>query len=157
MKVLYDNVSPEYIYPLSKNDVTEIKQIISASIIEKITYIRFSCNTKTTREGRVVKDTNKYNIRINFCLNKFRSLVLSEDKKYIMFIHKFGGLVNLDTRFITWNMQSAKKYAKFILLHEIAHIVFAEEMMDGQLKGRRGSVSEEEWCNHFALELLAEE
>lgn len=151
MKVIYDTIAPGYIFPLSKKDIDSIKKNIQPEIIEQISYIRFICNTKTTREGRLVKDAGKFNIRINFCLNNNRSLVLSDDKQYLQEIKQFGGAVNLKTRYITWDIDSAKRYAKFVLLHEIGHIMFAEQLMNGQMS-LRSTAAEEQWCNNFALE-----
>jgi len=44
MKTIYDSVSDEYIYPLTKKDVRGIKDYVSSEILRLVRLIRFSCN-----------------------------------------------------------------------------------------------------------------
>jgi hypothetical protein len=154
MKISYDNISGEYSYPLSKKDIGIIKRNISAKYIGQIYSIRFGCNTKTTQEGRIVKRGDTYEIRINFCLNKMRSPLLSEKKQYISQIRSYGGVIDLSQRCIGWNLSTAKRYALYLLLHEISHIIFCDEQMGGEFNGRKGSLREEQWCDDMASNLL---
>ncbi len=153
MKILYDNVSSDYLYPLSKKDISKIKDNLPSEIADKIRMIRFGCNTKTTQEGRTVRRGRFYDIRINFCLNNLRSLILSENNKYIGEIGRFGGKIDFETGFVRWNLPDAKRYMLYILLHEIGHVVFCEKYSHGRLQGR-SSVAEELWCDNYSLQLI---
>ncbi len=144
-------VSSEYMYPLSKKDITKIKEHLPDNILNKISSIRFGCNTKTTQEGRIVQRGALYDIRINFCLNNLRSLLLSNKKRYLDIIRKFGGDVDLNSNLINWKLYDAKRYTVFILLHEIGHLVFYEKHMQGQPMGSIGSKAEEQWCENYAM------
>ncbi|GBC59925.1 hypothetical protein DENIS_0867 [Desulfonema ishimotonii] len=155
MKICYDNVSSDYSYPVSKKDIGEIKKIILPEITDKIRVIRFGCNTKTTQEGRIVKQGRVYDIRINFCLNNNRSLILSDRKKYIKEIKQFGGSPDFKSGFITWKLNDAKRYSFYILFHEIGHIAFCEKYLNGN-QGTKNSSAEEQWCNNFSMKLIRE-
>jgi len=153
MKILYDTVTKEYLYPLSKKDIVELKKYIPSEIIEKIKCIRFGCNTKTTQEGRTVKRGRFYDIRINFCLKNLQSLMLSDRKDYIEEIKEFCGKVDIETRMITWSLPYAKRYASYIFLHEIGHITYCEKYFEGQLN-KKNSTKEELWCNNYSKQLI---
>jgi hypothetical protein len=155
MKLIYDKVSSEYLYPLSKLDIVKLKSVVPLDVISKIRCIRFGCNTKTTQEGRVVQHGNVYDIRVNFCLNNMKTLILSDNKKYIAQINKFGGIVNFDTRCVAWRLNDAKRYALFLLLHEVSHVIFALDYGNKQL-AEVASNNEEEWCDNYALNKLQE-
>ena len=153
MKILYDDVSSEYSYPLSKKDVGKIKKYLPSGLSDIIKNIRFGCNTKTTQEGRTVKRGRFYDIKINFCLKNFQSIILAENKDYIEEIKRFGGKINFETRLIGWNKSNAKRYAYYILLHEISHIIYSENYLDAKLNSK-SSVKEEQWCNNNSLQML---
>ncbi|MEN6290765.1 MAG: hypothetical protein ABFD07_01955 [Methanobacterium sp.] len=153
MKIIYDKVSPEYSYPLSKDDVAKIKKFVKSENISKLRTIEFGCNTKTTQEGRTVQRGKYYDIRINFCLKNMSSLILSENKKYIDQIRLFAGSVDFESRLITWNMADAKRYALFLLLHEIGHIIYSERHSQNNLSGA-SSKHEEQWCDRYAMEKI---
>jgi hypothetical protein len=84
MKIMYDNISSDYLYPLSKKDMGHIKGYFPTNTIEKIKVIRFGCNLNTTQEGRTVQRGNFYDIRINFCLRGLKSKLLSDQNDYII-------------------------------------------------------------------------
>ncbi len=149
MKIIYDNVSGEYLYPLSKKDIKKIKQYIDPLTIEKIKFLKFGCNTKTTQEGRIVKRGSIYDIRINFCLKNMQSCLLSDKKQYVEEIKKFGGKLNLSARTIDWKLSDSKRYALYILFHEIGHIHYCLKYLGGKLNTKT-SQKEEHWCNSFA-------
>jgi len=153
MKIFYDNVSKEYKYPLSKNDVTYLRNIVEQDIWERIRHVRFGCNTKTTQEGRIVQKGRFYDIRINFCLNGSRTLILSEQKEYLNNISKFGGRIELSERFVYWKEDDAKRYGIFLLLHEIGHIKYCESRLGGKMQGKTTN-AEEQYCDNFAFEGL---
>jgi len=150
MKVTYDSVTSEYLYPLSKSDITSIRDLVSQDIWARIRSIRFGCNTKTTQEGRVVQHGRFYDIRINLCLNNFRSTLLSDKLSYINQISHFGGVVDTNKHIVSWRLNDAKRYSLFLLLHEIGHILFSANFTSS----RRGLDSEEQWCDNYAVERL---
>ena len=155
MRIVYSKVSPEYVYPLSRDDVNKVKGIVSAGDLAKLRTIEFGCNRRTTQEGRIVQRGRFYEIRINFCLNNCTSLILSDDRPYIEQIERWGGLVDRRTRLITWKFADARRYALFLLFHEIGHLVYAEQHLAGTLEGRT-SKSEEMWCDTYAMKKTRE-
>lgn len=153
MKISYDKISLDYIYPISRSDVSKLRVVVSPAVLEKIASIRFGCNTTTTQEGRTVQRGNQYEVRVNFCLRGNYSRLLSGEKDYQSTIIRFGGKIVKDVGTITWTSGSAKLYACYLLLHEIAHVVYCEQFKSGRLEGR-GSASEESWCDEFASSAL---
>jgi len=157
MKILYNSVSSEYLYPLSNKDIRRIRDYIPSEILDLISCIRFGCNVKTHREGRIVKRGRFYDIRINFCLRRvggpLQSLIQSDTKEYIEEVKRYGGKLDLNTKTISWELQDAKRYAFYILLHEIGHIVYSEKHLKGQL-GWKGSRKEEKWCYDYSMRLM---
>jgi len=153
MKILYDAVSSEYIYPLSKKDISRVKELILPELLEKIRKIRFGCNTRTTQEGKTTQYGNSYEIRINFCLNNSKTLLLSDNNKYKDQIKEFGGVIDNKARLITWGMKNARRYALFLILHEIGHIVYCDKYLKGNMD-TKGSLAEEQWCDNYAIDNL---
>jgi len=156
MKVLYDSVSSDYLHPLSQKDVDRVKKHTPSEIIQVIRQIRFGCNTKTTREGRMVKRGTCYDVEVNFCPRRagkhFQSLVLSNRKPHLDKVIRYGGTPNLETGIVDWGLEGAKRYASYILLHEIGHVVYAEQ---GLLRAtpdsnKRSTQSEEDWCDTYS-------
>jgi mRNA-degrading endonuclease RelE of RelBE toxin-antitoxin system len=155
MKIIYDKVSSGYLYPLSKSDVNKVKNVVSVEDINKIRTIEFGCNIKTTQEGRTVQKGKLYDIRINFCLKNFNSLVLSDDKKYIDQIKSFSGMVDKESRLITWKLADAKRYVLFLLFHEIGHVIYSEHYAKNKLSGPTSKI-EEQWCDGYAMQKIQE-
>jgi len=158
MKILYDNVSSEYRYPLSKRDVGRVRSHIPSEIWDAILYIRFGFSAKTDRAARMVERGRFYRIRINFCLKQveghLQSLMLFDDKRYIENVKRYGGRPNLSTRTIDWDLKDAKRYAYYLLLHEIGHVVhFEKHLLDG-ISGRQNAPKEEEWCDNYSAQLI---
>ena len=153
MKVIYNQVSSEYLYPLSKGDISQIKKVVASEDLDKLRTVEFGCNTKTTQEGRTVQRGRFYYIRINFCLKKLSTLILSEDKKYLDQIKNFGGCVDQKSNLITWRLSDAKRYGLFLLLHEIGHVIYSEYHSQSKLKGPP-SKAEEQWCDRYAMEKI---
>lgn len=153
MKVSYDNTSKDYAYPMSRTDLDKLQGVVASPLLAAISVIRFGCNTKTTQEGRTVQRGNQYEIRINFCLRNNRSRLLSTEKSYERTIQSFGGQINKEASLITWSTGSAKLYAFYLLLHEIAHVAYCERFKEGKLEGH-GSPTEEAWCDKYASDTL---
>ncbi len=155
MKIIYNKVSAEYLYPLSKSEAAKVKNVVSIEDINKIRLIEFGCNTRTTQEGRTVQKGNYYDIRINFCLKNYSSLILTDEKEYINQIQRFSGIVDKKTRLIKWKLADAKRYAIFLLFHEIGHVVYSEHYSNNKLIGS-SSKAEEQWCDSYAMQKIQE-
>ena len=155
MKISFDQKSVEYKYPVSKKDIDIFKTHVSNDVLNKIRRIRIGCNTKTTQEGRMVYRGLRYDIRINFCLNRGKSPILTEDKQYIEQVKRYGGEIDFDSRTIKWSSENAKYYAYFILAHEVAHIVYSEKHNVKDI-GYRESNKEEKWCDNYAEAIITE-
>lgn len=155
MKVSYDSTSNDYSYPMSRTDLDKLRGVVEPSLLTAVSGIRFGCNTKTTQEGRTVQRGNQYEIRINFCLRSNRSRLLSSGKSYERTIQSFGGQIDEEAGLITWSTGSAKLYAFYLLLHELAHIAYCERFKDGKLEGH-GSPTEEAWCDKYASDMLSQ-
>ena len=160
MKILYDSVNSDYGFPLTKKDVGKLKSYIPPDIWRAVLYIRFGLSAKTSRIGRMVKRGRHYSIRVNFCLNKVKGHLQSplafDEKRYIENIRNCGGKPNLTTRTIDWSLEDAKRYAYYILLHEIGHIIYTEKGLPGAVSSgyRRGFPKEEEWCDNYSMRLI---
>jgi hypothetical protein len=153
MKVSYDKISQDYVYPVSRIDLDKLRDVVSTSVLALVAVIRFGCNTKTTQEGRTVQRGNQYEIRINFCLRSNRSRLLSAESNYQRTIERFGGKIDNEAGLIVWSPDGAKLYGFYLLLHEIAHAVYCERFKEGKLEGH-GSPTEESWCDEYAAGAL---
>lgn len=155
MKIIYDKVSSDYLYPLSKDDICQIKKVVESEDLGKLRTIEFACNTKTTQEGRTVQRGKFYGIRINFCLKNLSSLLLSKDKKYIDQIKSFAAIIDQKSRLITWKLADAKRYALFLLLHEVGHVIYSEHHSQSKMSGPT-TKDEEQWCDSYAMQKIQE-
>ena len=153
MKVSFNAINSHWTYPLSAMDVDRLKVAVSSVTLAKVSRIRFGCNKKTTQEGRVVQRGHQYEIRINFCLRDSTSRLLVMDRHYKRTIERFGGQIAEEAGLITWFLENAKRYAFYLLLHEIAHVAYCEKFNEGRLEGH-GSPTEESWCDEFAAHAL---
>ena len=82
-------------------------------------------------------------------------MILSNEKTYIEQIKKFGGIIDFNYRFVRWKLPNAKRYALYLLLHEIGHLIFSENYTDEKLQGD-SSKTEEQWCDKYAMGKLQE-
>jgi len=159
MRIIYDSVSAEYTYPLSKADVGRVKNHVPSDIWDAILYIRFGFSANSTHAGRMVKRGKSYRIRVNFCLKRsegrLQSPVVCRQKRYVEGVKRYGGKPDLATRTIDWDLKSAKRYALDVLLHEIGHVVYAEKGLPGS-RSARPSSSEEDWCDEYSVKLMQE-
>jgi hypothetical protein len=134
-------------------DLERLRTAVSSELLAAVCSIRFGCNTKTTQEGRMVQRGKRYEIRVNFCLKNNQSRLLSRARSYKHTILEFGGHIDEETALITWSLENAKRYAFYLLLHEIAHVAYCEKFNEGRLEDH-GSPAEESWCNEFATNAL---
>jgi len=152
MQIQFQSISKDYMFPLSKQD---IRKFISNQNLEDlgIGKITFGYNKKTTQEGRTVQRGDVFDIRINFCVDiHCRSKLLMTTKSYLRDIELFGGQVNLKEKIITWDRVGVKKYTLFILCHEIAHIIYANQ--NGINFDIKSSKKEERWCDDYAIKTV---
>ena len=155
MKIIYDNVSSDYLYPLnSKTDLDVFREQVDDQVLEKILKIRFGCNWKTTQEARLVQRGKNYDIRINFSLKDYKSPILSDKKDWIRTIEKFGGVLDPPRNLVSWSIANAKRYSLFLLFHEVGHIAYYIKYFDGRHANNKGSSVEERWCEKYALDVM---
>jgi hypothetical protein len=117
--------------------------------------IRFGCNHRTTQEGRLAKRGARYEIRINFCLRHGRSRLVSETEYWLKWVRMCGGRVSVEEKAVLWNETAAKRYAAFLLLHELAHIAYFLRHSGHDLVARKGGREEERFCDEWAAQSLA--
>lgn len=157
MKISYDKIGPGHLYPLSQADVERIRDVLPADIVNAITEVRFAYNGKTTQEGRMVKRGRLYEIRVNFCLMDtggcLQSRMLCDKKRYVGEVTRYGGQPDPRTKVIRWDLEHAKRYAYYVLLHEIGHVVYLERYVGSRPVGKAHS-KEETWCDGFSAALV---
>ncbi len=153
MKILYDKVSSRHLHPLSKADVERINDALPSEIVGLIQEIRFTHNGRTAQEGRMVRRGRFYEIRVNFCLtdvgDRLQSRMLSDSRRYVDEIRRCGGKPHPATKLIDWDLEHAKRYACYVLLHEIGHVVHLERYVGGRPVGK-AQAKEEKYCDSFA-------
>jgi hypothetical protein len=159
MRVSYDKVGSRYIYPLCEREVRVIMNHVPPIALDLITWIRFGCNLRTTQEGRVVKRGKFYEIKVNFCLwdreGDMQSRLLSAGRKsYLEQVRRYGGIPDAEMKAIKWDLANAKRYASFVLLHEVGHVIHGEKYLHGQMGRKRSSRREENWCDDFSAQLV---
>lgn len=155
MKIKYDSVSKDYLYPLGdKKDINSFLKIVPDHIFERIIKIRFGCNWKTTQEARVVQRGKNFDIRINFCLKENRTPVLSNRDDWIKTVKKFGGIIDKERNEVVWSINSAKRYSLFLIMHEVGHIEYCVRNHNGRISDKKGSHLEDQWCESYALEAM---
>jgi hypothetical protein len=79
--------------------------------------------------------------------------LLTGERSYLKTIRLFGGKIDEELGVIAWSPDGAKRYAFFLVLHEIAHVAYCEKFKEGKLEGH-GSPTEESWCDEFAADAL---
>ena len=157
MRISYDSVSSEYLYPLSRRDVARIAEHIPQEIWGAIRRIRFGCSRKSPLEGRTLKRGTSYDIRVNFCVRRvgkdLESLLLSERSRYVEEIEKYGGTPDLTRKTVAWDLKGAKRYAYYVILHEIAHVAYALTFPQSSMSPWRSVPGEEDWCDNYSAHL----
>jgi hypothetical protein len=157
MKISYDKIPSGHLHPLAREGVEKIRDALSSEVVHVIREIRFAYNGKTTQEARVVKRGKLYEIRLNFCLTDtggcLRSRMLSDEEGYLDEIRKHGGRPDPSTKVIDWDMEHAKRYACYVLLHEIGHVIYLERYAGSRPVGK-AQAREEKWCDSFSATLL---
>jgi len=157
MKVLYDTVSSDYTHLLSKADVGRIKDYVAPEVWRAIDYIRFGFSAKSNRAGRMVTHGRRYSIRVNFCPRRaqegLESPIVCNDRPYLQNVRRYGGKLDLASNTIKWDMKNARRYAFYVLLHEIGHVDYAEKDLPGA-NCRHSDPREEDWCDNYSAQLM---
>lgn len=72
-------------------------------------------------------------------------------------VTRCGGRPDLANRRVEWSGAAASKYARFILLHEIGHIVYMRRIGECELAEKDGGNDEERFCDEWAWGALMRE
>ncbi len=156
MKIEFDNIVPPYFFPLSATDVKQIfAECVPREILPKLAKVHFGCNQQTTQEARIVGRGSKFDVRINFCPKDGKTKLLTEKREWRNLGEYYGGIIDKKGQFVLWTREAAKKYATFLILHEVAHIVYAQRHGFAKLNRPKSSPTEESWRDAFAESLLS--
>ncbi len=140
-------------YPIDAREVkSALQSFAPKEILGAISKIRFGCNQTTTQEARIVGRGPTYEIRINFFLCGSKTRLLSQTKKWLKPVETCGGDVIKGASEVYWSANAARRYAIFLLFHEVGHAVYARERGLGMLHSSVTSAEEERWCDSFGLQ-----
>jgi hypothetical protein len=157
MRIIYDSLGPDHIYPLMKADVARVRDHVPPDVWETIQYIRFGFSSNSRHTGRMRGRGRSHRIRVNFCLKRvngqLQSPLACKQRDFVENVKRYGGKPDLNTRTIVWDFDSARQYAMYVLLHEIGHVVYAQRNLSGS-GSRRGSSGEEDWCDSYSARLM---
>jgi hypothetical protein len=156
MKIEFDKIAPPYRFPLSATNVKKIlAECVPPEILPKLARVHFGCNQQTAQEARIVGRGTKFDVRINFCPKEGRTKLLTENREWCNLVEYVGGSIDKKGQFVLWTHEAAKKYAAFLIVHEVAHIVYAQRHGFAKLNGPKTFPAEESWCNAFAKSMLS--
>jgi hypothetical protein len=156
-RLRFDVVAKGDRHPLTRDDVQHLLSRLYAEVPEiegLVSALRFGCNFRTTQEGRLAQRGGQYEIRINFCLREGTSRIVSDTDSWLKWVKMCGGRPSLKDKIVRWDEGPAKRYAAFLLFHELAHIVYALRNSSFELGRWRGSPEEERFCDQWAAQSL---
>jgi len=155
VRITYDRLTPPRLHPLGKSAVRALLAGLgpdAREAVERLRAIHFGWNQRTSQEGQVAqRDDDSFEIRVNFTVADGESRVLRDDAPWIKSVRLCGGTADLRTGVVTWPPGTPERYAAFLLLHELAHVVYAIRMNDGLIEGSRSPGAEERFCDEWAL------
>jgi hypothetical protein len=64
-------------------------------------------------------------------------------------------MIDFKNRSVKWNLMDSKLYVYYILLHEIGHIKYCEEILIDSL-AHKTSLKEEKFCDKYSMEIVKE-
>jgi hypothetical protein len=152
MEILYNRIAGPHRYPMARVDVERAVELLYPSVRGRLAAIRFICSNNSTRLARLVTRKSGSTITINFCTQDDVSRLASNRNDYLRQIRACGGEPSVEEGKIRWSPESARRFAVFLLSHEVGHLLFAERMGEDVGRRDRGSAAEEAWCDSFALE-----
>jgi hypothetical protein len=117
---------------------------------ESVRALHFGWNARTTQEARVVKRGRLWEIRINFTVEDDTSAILSRERRWTAPVRKCGGVLDLPAGKVRWPAGAAERYCAFVLLHELAHILYWDSV-DVRSRSLGGL---EATCDRWASEQL---
>lgn len=151
LKVVRTKLPNDRHYPVGDPDLTILALLSSPAIANRITTITFKDNQRSTKEASVRWNGNALSIEINFCLDGLQSRLLApKNKRYNSLIERIGGLIDRESKLVTWTKATATRYTYFLFAHELAHVRYVEER-SLDLSDFCSSAKEERWCDDFAL------
>lgn len=140
-------------HALDREDVRRLGEVLPADIIRRIKLIQVYYNGRSKRQGQVSFIGSRIIVRINFSPKDGRSSLKHLPAKDLRFIEQLGATLNRDSCHVVWRGESARRYALFILLHELSHALF-KDVFPLAAENQHGSCFEESWCDAKAMELL---
>lgn len=156
MRVTFDKLSEGRSFPLSRSSAKRVvDSLVPSDLRPRFTKIHFGCNRATTQEARLAGRGHTYEIRVNFWLEGEKSRVVSRSPEWVGPVCAAGGEIDPQFEHVTWPGRSAQRYTAFLLAHEIAHAVYAQEHGLTVLGARAGGPTEESWCDRWAIEAFA--
>ena len=155
MRISFGHVTGSKSYPLTRDEIRSVVTMLADDVAIAIVEIRYICSMHGYQLGRVVSRASGATITINFCTSGGVSQLLSRRRRYLDEIHACGGVVNLESGDVLWPSDSAKKYAVYVLAHEIGHLAYAKKYGNNRLDGRHKGGGEEKWCDAYAEATVA--
>jgi len=152
-RVQFDVITKGYEYPLSREEVLHVlswAEEVAPGLPQLVRSVRFGCNHRTTQEGRVVQRGESFEVRVNFCPKDNRTRILRSSRSWLLHAKKCGGVPDLESGAVTWSRDSARRYAVFLLLHELAHVVYMRRIGSREFDEKSGGESEERFCDDWA-------
>ncbi|MBJ6726355.1 ImmA/IrrE family metallo-endopeptidase [Geomesophilobacter sediminis] len=155
MKIEFDKIISPYSYPFSAAEVKQVlAECVPPDILATLSKVHFGCKQRTTQEARIVGRGSSFEIRINFCPKDGKTNLLSDKREWREIVELCGGRADSKARTVMWTLLAAKKYAAFLIAHEVGHVAYAHRNGFGGINGRKSSPSEESWCDAFARTFL---
>lgn len=155
MKISFDKLASGREFALSRSDAKRfLEQVVPPEVLARIVKVHFGCNRATTQEAQIVARGSTYEIRVNFWLENGVSRVLSPAPEWTEGIRAAGGIISSDPKQVEWPDDTARRYAAFLLAHEVAHPIYAAERGIGSLSHSKRYSEEDRWCDEWAWQAV---
>ncbi len=154
MRLTYARLPAERRHPLGRDAVRRLLAETAPeapALLSRVRAIHFGWNGRTTQEGRIVQHGAFFEIRINFTVEGERSRLLRSDARWLRGVTRCGGFASAESGWVSWPAGSAEQYCSFLILHELAHAVYAQSRTHGAIVGWGGASQEESFCDEWAL------
>jgi len=157
MKVIFDRLPPGHVFPLSKKQIVmAIDDACAQEAVARndIRMVRWGCNERTTQEASIIQRGDQYDIRVNLTILDGCTRVVAVLPRWLGQIKTFGGEIDFAANRVKWRPGGVHRYARFLLYHEIAHIVFNRRLGRRGMVVTRNSYVEERFCDEWARSRL---
>jgi hypothetical protein len=154
VRITYDRLPEGRRHPLGRDACRDRLAALArdpAVPLDRIKAFHFGWNARTTQEGCVVQRDDHFDIRINFTIMGEHSRILEYEPRWLGPATKCGGVVLSHEDRVHWPPGAAERYCWFLVLHELAHLVYANKHTGGNFEGRGGASAEETFCDQWAL------